>query len=346
LSKDKNEPNGNESEDKQVMLTPWQKENQKYREMNGNQQGETASHETSEETPEKVPPPAEILDTSQTEKEESRFENVKKRFKAAIEHNKETLKRPKTPQEKKLIKQLILILSVLGMAMLITIYFISPLSKVDNIVIAGVEKSDPQSIATSSGIRVGGPLWQQYRQRQVIANSVLEENPRLKSVAVSIVDLNRLKVSVEEYPVVAYAKQGDQFFQVIESGKIMQDESVTELSEKLPVLRDFKENDSLQEVIKAYNQFDASIQRQIMEIQSLATKKNPFRIKLFMKDGNEVIGLSTTIATKMPYYDKVVAEMDEKGVIDMEAGDSGIFSYPFSLREKEETKNSTENSTD
>lgn len=55
-----------------------------------------------------------------------------------------------------------------------------------------------------------------------------------------------------------------------------------------------------------------------------------------MKDGNEVIGLSTTIADKMAFYDKITAEMSYKGVIDMEAGPSGCFH--IHLRQKNHQK--------
>ena len=72
---------------------------------------------------------------------------------------------------------------------------------------------------------------------------------------------------------------------------------------------------------------------EITSIESQATKTNPFRIKLNMKDGNQVIGLSTTIADKLVFYDKIVAEMKTKGVIDMEAGKTGVFSYPFETQD-------------
>ena len=52
-----------------------------------------------------------------------------------------------------------------------------------------------------------------------------------------------------------------------------------------------------------------------------------------MKDGNEVIGLSTTIADKLVFYDKIVAELKNKSVIDMEAGKTGVYSYPLETQE-------------
>ncbi len=251
-----------------------------------------------------------------------------------------TLKYRQTPEEKELFKRLSLILSVLVVCIFITLYFISPFSKVGQIILSGVKKSNPEEIVLSSNLKVEKNLWEQYFKKGQSSSLIIKKNPRVEKAKITLDGLNDLKITVVEYPTIGYVKSGSQTFEVLANDKILK-ESVKEIDEKLPMLVNFKEGESLSEFIEAYKKMDNESKSKVETIESLATKKNPFRIKFKMRDGNEVIGLSTTIADKMAFYDKIASEMKDKGVIDMEAGTSGVFSYPF---EKTESTDSSESS--
>lgn len=246
-----------------------------------------------------------------------------------------------TAQEKELFKRLTIILSLLAISIFITLYFISPFSKVGKIIVSGVTDSDPNKIVEASNLKVGKSLWEQYFDKKESSNQVVKNNPRVKSTKINLKGLNTLQIKVTEFSTIGYVEKEGKRFEVLSNGKLLLEES-KDAVEGLPLLMNFEEGENLQEFIKAYEQMDDSIKQKIDTIESLATKTNPFRIKFKMKDGNEVIGLSTTIADKMAFYDKISAEMAEKGVIDMEAGTSGVFSYPFKTEESSETEGTSQ----
>ncbi|MDT2850021.1 cell division protein FtsQ/DivIB [Vagococcus carniphilus] len=246
------------------------------------------------------------------------------------------LKYSQTPKEKELFKRLSFILSVLAIGIFITLYFISPFSKVDQIILSGVKKSNAEKVVNSSKIKPDKSLWEQFFKKDEYSAAIVKENPRVETAKISLEGLNNLKIAVKEYETIGYVQNGSDNFEVLSNGKILK-EPIKTLEKELPLLVNFKEGENLSEFLEAYNKFDDKTKKNIENIESLATKTNPFRIKFKMRDGNEVIGLSTTIADKMAFYDKIASEMKEKGVIDMEAGTSGVFSYPFEKTESTET---------
>lgn len=250
------------------------------------------------------------------------------------------LKYSQTPKEKELFKRLSFILSILAIGIFITLYFISPFSKVDQIILSGVKKSNAEKIVASSRIEPDKSLWEQFFKKEEYSAAIVKENPRVETAKISLQGLNNLKITVKEYTTIGYVKNGNDNFEVLSNGKILK-EPIQDMGKELPLLVNFQEGENLSEFLEAYKKFDDQTKNNIENIESLATKTNPFRIKFKMRDGNEVIGLSTTIADKMAFYDKIASEMKDKGVIDMEAGASGVFSYPFKKTESTETTESS-----
>lgn len=102
--------------------------------------------------------PEDNLEANQSEKETNETtEEAKKASKLTFKMNYQ-----QTAREKELFKRLSIILSLLALAIFITLYFISPFSKVGKIIVSGVEKSDATEIVNSSQLKVGSSLWEQY----------------------------------------------------------------------------------------------------------------------------------------------------------------------------------------
>lgn len=235
-------------------------------------------------------------------------------------------------EEKRLTRRLIGILVTLTIGVLLTLYIISPLSKLQGITIDGVDKANVDSIVKSSELSIGKNIWPQYLNKSKEMKNVIKENPRVEKAKLSLHQFNHFSIKITEYEPVAVLSKGKKTYPVLANGKILKEEAKGDEKE-LPVLKDFKEGESLNTFLKSYHKISPSIQKEILSIESQATKTNPYRIKLMMKDGNEVIGLSTTIADKLAFYDKIVAELKIKSVIDLEAGKTGAYSYPIETEE-------------
>lgn len=249
-------------------------------------------------------------------------------------------------EEKKLTRRLTSILVTLTIGILITLYIISPLSKLQGITIQGIDKADNTSIVKASDLKIGENIWRQYFDKNKEMKQVVEKNPRVKTAKLSITKFNHFKIRVTEYDVLAVLLKDDKLYPVLSNGKILS-EPAKESEKELPKLIGFKEGEGLESLLTSYQNFSAKIKTEITSIESQSTKTNPFRIKLEMKDGNQVIGLSTTIADKLVFYDKIVAELKNKSVIDMEAGKTGVYSYPIETQENSASDGlSNENSSE
>ena len=235
-------------------------------------------------------------------------------------------------EEQTLTRRLLSILITLTLGVLITLYIISPLSKLQGISVNGAENTEVNSIVTASGLKIGESIWPQYFKQNKEMKQVVSQNPRIENANLSIRGLNQFTIKVSEYRTLAVLSKNKKLYPVLSNGKILKD-TARENETKLPVLIGFEEGEGLNTFLKSYEKFTPKIQKEIVSIESQATKKNPFRVKLVMKDGNEVIGLSTTIADKLVFYDKIAAEFKDKRVVDMEAGKSGVFSYPIETEE-------------
>ena len=235
-------------------------------------------------------------------------------------------------EEQTLTRRLLSILITLTLGVLITLYIISPLSKLQGISVNGAENTEVNSIVTASVLKIGESIWPQYFKQNKEMKQVVSQNPRIENANLSIRGLNQFTIKVSEYRTLAVLSKNKKLYPVLSNGKILKD-TARENETKLPVLIGFEEGEGLNTFLKSYEKFTPKIQKEIVSIESQATKKNPFRVKLVMKDGNEVIGLSTTIADKLVFYDKIAAEFKDKRVVDMEAGKSGVFSYPIETEE-------------
>lgn len=244
-------------------------------------------------------------------------------------------------QEKELAKRLVIILGVLFIAVLLTLYTISSFSKLEKIVINGADKADLTQIVEESGLEVGENLWPQYLNRKKDMSSVVENVPRIKSASLKLKHLNQFFIKVSEYPAIAIVENKGVMHPVLENGVVLSDKA-DKSEQDLPVFLNFEEGEGLTEFLAAYEEFDPDVKAKITSIESKATKTNPFRIEFKMSDGNEVIGLSTTIADKMAFYDKIAEDMGYVGVIDMEAGASGVYSYQLETESSEENESTDE----
>lgn len=337
-SKDQKAEEENVPQEAPPMLTPWQKENMKFMEEKGDKPkwkpiGKNKSAKKTDPLSSEAEPHLEEENQDQSE-QSTKIKELPRGDSFA-----DKLPKIKKERQKKLNRRLTLIVSVFGVATAGMIYYISPYSKLGKVTVSGTEITDQSQILKAADFQIDHGLWSQFFGKGHRGEEIVKQVPRVKTAQVSLVKLNQFKISVSEYQTVATAAQEEFFFPILENGVI--------LTEKIPapkdgeaVFKNFKNGQSLIDLIKVYKDLPEEIRNNIAEIAATPTTSNPNLITLQMKDGNQVIASTVDIGDKIGYYPKVASEMTENGVIDMEAG---IFSYPFKKNE-EKQQESTENS--
>lgn len=250
----------------------------------------------------------------------------------------------KKQRQKKLITRLIALILLFSFAILVVVYFISPLSKVDMLSVSGTKEVADQEIIDVSQIKSGDNLWKVFFERKEISKNLLSELPQVKSMKISFDGLNDYIIKIEEYQTVAYLAEENKYYNILENGKIVNESRKVSIGNP-PIFKSFEENKALKAMIEQYKLLNENIQNSISEVEYTPSEIDDYLIKLYMNDGNEVVASIPSFAEKMIYYPDMVKKIgDQKGTFNIEVG--AYFSpFEFNNEKKEEPKTiSDENS--
>ena len=256
----------------------------------------------------------------------------------------DTMPKLKKQRQKKLITRLIALILLFSFAILVVVYFISPLSKVDMLSVSGTKEVADQEIIDVSQIKSGDNLWKVFFERKEISKNLLSELPQVKSMKISFDGLNDYIIKIEEYQTVAYLAEENKYYNILENGKIVNESRKVSIGNP-PIFKSFEENKALKAMIEQYKLLNENIQNSISEVEYTPSEIDDYLIKLYMNDGNEVVASIPSFAEKMIYYPDMLKKIgDQKGTFNIEVG--AYFSpFEFNNEKKEEPKTiSDENS--
>lgn len=312
-------------------LTPWQKEHLLYLESQGIDPEIAEEPETEillDKTLDSFE--KEALDASNEKDEGNSQSTIDKPF-SFSDH----LPNFKAYRDKKLRKRLLILVVIFLVPLLGSLYYISPLSKVSEVVVAENPLTPKEALIESSQIVKNERLWPQFFARQRIATAIEKANPRVKKATITLQQWNQLHLHVEEYSESAYLVKGNDYLPILENGTILQ-EPQKEVTKGRVIVENFTDETLILETLKQYKELPEEIQDAISQITYAPSKNNEELLTIFMNDGNQVIVGISKLADHMKYYLQVAKEMSEKGVIDMEVG---IYSYPYPSNETEKEEN-------
>lgn len=309
------------SEESQPELTPWQKQNQEYLKK---QAEEAASKGENEQ--------AEVTITLQEQSQDEPQQHLPQETVEEEEHFADRLPNVKKTRNKRLYRRLAFILTCLGTAILVALYFVSPLSRLSEVTVSGNKSVESQAIIQQSKLETGSGLWEQYSNRNYFSANIQKKFPIIKKANIKLNGINSFKIDIQEYQIVALAATKGGYHPILENGKTLAETTKAAESGK-PIFENFKEDKLIPELMASYNKLPQEIKQGISEIKYAPSKTNKDLINVYMNDGNRVIVNISDLSEKMAYYSQVAEQMDKPGIVDMEVG---IFSYPYE-KESEET---------
>lgn len=203
-----------------------------------------------------------------------------------------------------------LVLGLIVIVICIALFMFTPISKVNDAQING------NHFVSTAEIKKQLQIDQRPRVYSYDANGAIdriEKNPLIKSVDIHKAFPNQLIVDVKEHDVVGITQEKDENVPVIETGKVLKDFKGS-VPNEVPYLNGFK-GEEKRKIVEALEKMDATTRGQISEINAAPEKDQPHLIRLYMRDGIEVLGKTTTIAKKLSYYPSMsqALEKDETG---------------------------------
>lgn len=218
-----------------------------------------------------------------------------------------------------------LIVLIIAVVIVVLAYLGSPLSKVRNINVKGVNDLGAQQIIDATKITDNSLLVGVFFRQGSISEKTHQKLPQVKSVSFHTKNLRDLTISVDEYPTLGLIYKGGYYYRIIDNGKILSNK-LKSYTGNYPIYTDFDKKSDLEKITKLYKNMPESVKNNISEIHNASSKLDPYRIKIDMNDGNKVIADTRTVDKKMKYYPSIASQMKKKGVVDLEVG---AYSYPF-----------------
>lgn len=239
----------------------------------------------------------------------------------------------KEKRRKEMQRRLISLLLLFSFAILVVVYFITPLSKVGRITVIGTNEVTDQAVIDASQIRSGDSLWETFFSQKKRETLVKNQLPQVKSMKIEFDGLNSYELVVSEYKTVAYLEKENEYFNILENGKIVNESRKVSIGNP-PIFIKFKEGKALNKMIEQYQLLNENIHNSISEVEYTPSKTDEYLITLYMNDGNQVVASITSFAEKMIYYPDIVQKIGEgKGVINIEVG---VYFTPFEPEPSEE----------
>lgn len=223
------------------------------------------------------------------------------------------------------------VLSVLGpflVVMLVAIYTVSPLSKINQIKVTGNSSLTAQEVMQASQIKKGAWIWRVVDQQAKIQTAARQANPQVKTLRVKLTGLRSVEVKVTEYPIIGLIEHQGKNKLLIGSGRYSEvgDKDIANYIRYAGFERHEK---VMRQTAKQLGELPSSIRGGISEVIFAPTTTDNLRLRLFMNDGNEVLVRSDNLKQKMSYYPSISSKMKEKGVIDLQYG---AYSYPYDTK--------------
>jgi cell division protein FtsQ len=224
----------------------------------------------------------------------------------------------KEQRRKKANRRLVFYLSIFFILISIIVYLQSPLSQIKHFEVNGNTVLSDEEIIEKSGIASDTNIWV-IQKSQVKQN--IKEHPVIQSVEVSRKFPQTIQLDVNEHHIIGYMEEDAIYHPILQNGTIITNETITNKGDG-PLLHNFKKDAYLERMAAELNGIPEDIFNLISEITWEPTKKNKYKIIMYMNDGFIVDATIRNLATKMKAYPSIIAQLDEgeKGIIHMGVG--------------------------
>ena len=331
MSKDKKK----ESNQKQE-LSEWQKRNQEYLKKKAEEEAALAEEKEKEkqarkeanskllEEAKKSSSQSDEEDTSPSQKPSEKDEKLQKEdTEVKKEKEKKKKEKPEKPAKPKIapvhIWRAVSILVPSVLALLLSIYLLTPLSTLKHIEIKGNVQTQADDIKQVSGIQDSDYTLSLLLNKDKHAEKI-KSNHWIESATIDYKFPTNFTIEVKEFEIVGYYVTGEDHYPILSSGTV---ESTPVDRLNLPetyLTVTFNDEQQVKELITGLSTISEDIKSQIQKIELTPSKATADLLKITMLDTDEILIPLSELSKKLPYYSKIKPQLAEPSFIDMEAG--------------------------
>lgn len=285
---------------------------------------------TESEESEDVEEPEEENIEESSDVSEDRTENFVDQ--ADIEIEKEA--KPDKPGIEKIhLYRAIPVLVISSLLILLSLYFITPLGSLKNLVVTGNERVTQDEIIKATQIDSRDYTITTFLNRNQYANNLKKANSWIEKAEISYQFPITFKIQVTEYKILAYEASTGNIYPVISNGTVINQPVKKEALPENYMRLNLSDKAKVKKLMQELSDVPDSIKNEIQTVDLTPSKATKDLLTLTMRDEHKIIVPLSDIHKKLPYYSRVHPLLTEPSIVDMEAG---IFSYSASLVQKEE----------
>ena len=251
---------------------------------------------------------------------------------ADIEIEKEA-KSDKPRIEKIHLYRAIPVLVISSLLILLSLYFITPLGSLKNLVVTGNERVTQDEIIKSTQIDSRDYTLTTFLNRNQYANNLKKANAWIEKAEISYQFPITFKIQVTEFKILAYEASTGNIYPVISNGTVINQPVKKEALPENYMRLNLSDKAKVKKLMQELSDVPDSIKNEIQTVDLTPSKATKDLLTLTMRDEHKIIVPLSDIHKKLPYYSRVHPLLTEPSIVDMEAG---IFSYSASLAQKEE----------
>lgn len=295
-------------------LTGWQKLHQDYLKRKAQEEEERKKKEEAERRRILKPLPDQQEETDKKGKKRKKTKKEKKKV------EKPSKKKAPRPSNGQLLRSLPVFL-VAGLGIVLSAYFMSPLSTVKKLQVSGNQVVDRQQILERSGIQNQDYTLTTFLSQTAYERNITESSPWIRSTRITYSFPTTFRIRISEYGVIAYQSKDGKSYPILTSGTIINQEANPDANQ---MLVQFDDAGKIKDLAGQLDKLSSDIRSQIQTISLTPSKASQDLLTLDMRDNNQVLVPLSELDKKLAYYPSVTAQIAEPSIIDME---SGIFSY-------------------
>lgn len=251
---------------------------------------------------------------------------------ADIEIEKEA--KPDKPRIEKIhLYRAIPVLVISSLLILLSLYFITPLGSLKNLVVTGNERVTQDEIIKATQIDSRDYTITTFLNRNQYANNLKEANAWIEKAEISYQFPITFKIKVTEFKILAYEASTGNIYPVISNGTVINQPVKKEALPENYMRLNLSDKAKVKKLMQELSDVPDSIKNEIQTVDLTPSKATKDLLTLTMRDEHKIIVPLSDIHKKLPYYSRVHPLLTEPSIVDMEAG---IFSYSASLVQKEE----------
>lgn len=209
--------------------------------------------------------------------------------------------------------------------LILSLYFISPYSKLKDVSVVGQSYLTEDRILELTEIYKGDYTLTTLLNKERHADKVKHTSNMVKKAAIKYQFPISFTIHVEEYQIVAYIRESNVYYPVLSNGNMAPTDPVTDaaLAEQ-QLLLNFNDSAMVKRFVLELSNLEPDIVANMASVVLSPNETTEDLLTLTMHDGNIVYVPLSQFSLKMAYYPNIVSQLGVASYIDMEVG---VYAY-------------------